>query len=215
VAQFVTQASLRNWRTAEITAWMVGFVCLAVWTHGRFTAEVGRREAIGAFYHASPSPRFGSVPAPDQSLWSPQRVRAWEQAQAQPASATLGILRIPRIRVEVPIFEGTDDRVLDRGAGHIEDTSIPGERGNSGIAGHRDGFFRPLKEVRAGDELEIETTGGTARYRVERTLVVDPEDVSVLDPTPTDAVTLVTCYPFYFVGSAPQRFIVRAVRTVS
>jgi sortase A len=179
------------------------------------TAEIGRREAIGAFHSTTSLPRLTIVPPPDQSLWSTQRVRAWLDAQSQPASATLGILRIRRIRIEVPIFEGTDERVLDRGAGHIEDTGALGQRGNSGIAGHRDGFFRPLKDVLAGDDLEIETTSGIAKYRVERTLIVSPDDVSVLDPTPGDTVTLVTCYPFYFVGSAPQRFIVRAVRDVS
>ena len=110
------------------------------------------------------------------------------------------------------MLPGTDDRTLDRAVGHIEDTAPPGTDGNSGIAGHRDGFFRGLKDIAAGDAIELDTLQGKEVYRVERTWVVEPEDVSVLDPTPTPALTLVTCYPFYFVGSAPQRFIVRAVR---
>jgi LPXTG-site transpeptidase (sortase) family protein len=87
----------------------------------------------------------------------------------------------------------------------------PGTEGNVGIAGHRDGFFRALKDIAEGDAIELQTLGGRETYRVERTWIVEPEDVSVLDPTPSRSLTLVTCYPFYFVGSAPQRFIVRAV----
>lgn len=210
-------AGLRKmqWRSAESVAWIVGLICVAVWAHGKLTAEMARREAIAAFHGSPPASRVAVPTAPDQSLWSPQRIRAWQEAQAQPPSATLGILRIRRLGLEVPILEGTDDRVLDRAVGHIEDTTAPGKHGNCGIAGHRDGFFRPLKDVRAGDELEIETTGGLAKYRIERTLIVSPDNVSVLDPTLSDAVTLVTCYPFYFIGSAPQRFIVRAVRVTS
>jgi len=109
------------------------------------------------------------------------------------------------------VLEGTDDWILNRGAGHIEDTAPPAERGNVGIAGHRDGFFRPLKDLAVGDVLELELRSGTERYRVEKIWIVGPEDVSVLDPTPAKALTLVTCYPFYFVGAAPQRFIARAV----
>ena len=107
---------------------------------------------------------------------------------------------------------GTDDGTLDRAVGHIEGTAKPGTDGNSGIAGHRDGFFRGLKDIVAGDVIELDTIEGKDSYRVERTWVVDPDDVSVLDPTPARALTLVTCYPFYYVGSAPRRFIVRAVR---
>jgi len=112
----------------------------------------------------------------------------------------------------VAILPGTDEFVLNRGLGHIEETALPGTSGNSGIAGHRDGFLRGLKDVAVGDAVELETLQGRQIYRVERMWVVEPEDVSVLDPTPVQSLTLVTCYPFYFIGSAPQRFIVRAVR---
>ena len=91
-------------------------------------------------------------------------------------------------------------------------TALPGTDGNSGIAGHRDGFFRGLKDIGPEDAIDLETLRGKEVYRVERTWVVDPEDVSVLDPTPVRSLTLVTCYPFYYVGPAPQRYIVRAVR---
>ncbi len=108
------------------------------------------------------------------------------------------------------MLPGTDDGTLDRGVGHVANTPQPGADGNSGIAGHRDGFFRGLKDITPGDAIELETFAADDVYRVERIWVVTPEDVSVLDPTSTSALTLITCYPFYFVGSAPQRFIVRA-----
>ena len=115
----------------------------------------------------------------------------------------------------VPVLEGTSDVTLNRGVGHIEDTAMPGTSGNTGIAGHRDGFFRSLKDVGLGDEIELETLQEKQLYRIERVWIVNPEDVSVLDSTPAQSITLVTCYPFYFVGSAPQRYIVRAVRADS
>ena len=149
---------------------------------------------------------------PDQSLWSPERVSAWRKTLAESAPVPLAVLRIPTIQLEVPVLPGTDDRTLDRAVGYIEGTARPGTDGNLGIAGHRDGFFRGLKDITPGDLIELDTIQGRDVYRVERTWVVNPEEVSVLDPTSTRALTLVTCYPFYFVGSAPSRFIVRAVR---
>ena len=118
-----------------------------------------------------------------------------------------------RLRVEAPIYEGTDDTTLNRGVGHINGTPLPGAPGNSGLAAHRDSYFRALKEIAPGDAIEIVTRTSIVSYRVERTWIVAPDDVWVLDPTPVPAVTLVTCYPFYFIGSAPQRFIVRALET--
>jgi sortase A len=149
--------------------------------------------------------------APDQELWSTERVRAWRLAQQEPTPAPLAVLRIPRIRLEAPVLEGADDRTLDLGIGHIDGTAKPGMAGNLALAGHRDGFFRGLKDIVPGDVIELDTIRGKDVYRVERTWVVNPDDVSVLAPTSTRALTLVTCYPFYFIGSAPYRFIVRAV----
>jgi sortase A len=111
----------------------------------------------------------------------------------------------------VPVLEGTDEWTLNRAVGHIADTARPGADGNSGIAGHRDSFFRGLKDVGPGDSLEIETLDRIQHYRIDRTWVVEPDAVWVLDPTESRSVTLVTCYPFYFIGSAPQRYIVRGV----
>jgi sortase A len=195
----------------ERIAWVLGVVCLAY---------VGAQYVDGARESRQALRRFAdevqathqSADTPDLTLWSPQRIAAWQSTLVLPRQVPLAVLRIPRIQLEVPVLEGTSEDALNRGLGHIAETAVPGANGNSGIAGHRDGFFRGLKDVRIGDAIELETLHGKQIYRIERTWIVDPEDVSVLDPTPDQSITLVTCYPFYFVGSAPQRFIVRAVR---
>ena len=145
------------------------------------------------------------------SAWVEQDVERFAASDPEPAAAPLAILRIPHIRLEVAVLPGTSDRILERAVGHIEQTALPGTDGNTGIAGHRDGFFRGLKDIDRGDVIELETRRGREIYRVERTWVVEPDDVSVLDPTPGRSLTLVTCYPFHFIGAAPRRFVVRAV----
>ncbi|HTQ96878.1 MAG TPA: class D sortase [Candidatus Acidoferrum sp.] len=147
---------------------------------------------------------------PDVRLWSPKRIAAYESALHSSVPSPMGVLRIASLSLEVPILDGTDDFTLNRAVGHIEGTAEPGQRGNIGIAGHRDGFFRVLKDIRQGDVIELITTKENTRYLVDQLLVVSPQDVSVLQPGSTASLTLVTCYPFYFVGSAPQRFIVHA-----
>jgi sortase A len=196
---------------AERTAWAFGVVCLATWGALYVDGIAGARHDLERFdvLQAAAAPE---TPAPDLSLWDPERVSAWRRALNEPAPPPLAVLRIPKIRLEVPVLRGTDDFSLNRAVGHIDDTALPGTDGNSGIAGHRDGYFRGLKDIGADDVIELETLRGKEVYRVERTWVVDPEDVSVLDSTPTRSLTLVTCYPFYYVGPAPQRYIVRAVR---
>jgi sortase A len=198
---------------SEGATWLFGVVGVVVWGTNHHWATVAARLDVARFTSrqvVAPlvAPRAGT---PDKSLWSPERILAWSAAVAEPGAAPLAVLRIPRLRLEVPVLPGTDDRTLDRAVGHIDDTAPPGADGNSGIAGHRDGFFRGLKDIAVGDAIELETATVKEVYRVERTWVVGPEDVSVLDPTPRRVLTLVTCYPFYYIGPAPQRFIVRAV----
>jgi sortase A len=136
-----------------------------------------------------------------------------EPPQRQLAEGSLfGRISIPRLDVSTIVLEGVDTSTLRRGAGHIPDTAQPGDHGNVGIAAHRDSFFRGLKDVRKNDIIRLETLDGTFRYRVDWTRIVTPDDTAVLDDTPDPALTLVTCYPFYYVGSAPKRFIVRAIR---
>jgi sortase A len=147
----------------------------------------------------------------DMQLWSPGRITAYKAALQRETPRTLAILRIPRLELEVPVYDGTTDAVLDLAAGRIEDTALPGTPGNVGIAAHRDGFFRVLKDLKEGDALVLDTPFATEQYRVEWIRITTPNDVSVIDPTPGPVVTLVGCYPFYHNGPAPQRFIVRAV----
>ena len=122
----------------------------------------------------------------------------------------IGRIEVPRLRLSVVAREGVDDKTLRVAAGHIPGTALPGETGNSGFAAHRDTFFRPLKSVREGDEVVVTTPQGVYRYAVTGISIVEPNDVSVLDPSTDAILTLVTCYPFEYIGNAPQRFIVRA-----
>ncbi len=122
----------------------------------------------------------------------------------------LGRLDIPRLGLSVAVLQGTRSRMLRLGTGHIEGTPLPGEAGNSGIAGHRDTFFRGLKDIRKNDEIQFQAATGLIRYEVDWVKVVAPDDLTVLAPSTESALTLVTCYPFYFVGPAPKRFVVRA-----
>ena len=120
------------------------------------------------------------------------------------------MLEINKVKIRVPVFEGTDDLTLNRGVGRIAGTAMPGTEGNVGIAGHRDGFFRGLKDISVGDEIDLVMTTERVTYVVDQIEIVSPADVRVLQPRTASSVTLVTCYPFYFVGDAPQRFIVHA-----
>jgi sortase A len=194
---------------AERTSWTLGLVGLIGWGAFQVRAATWTQQDLQRFA-AMRLVEPGTAKL-DNSHWSPERVNAWRKASNEPAPAPLAVLRIPDIRLEVAVLPGTDERTLDRGVGHIEQTSVPGTDGNAGIAGHRDGFFRGLKDIDPGDVIELDTLHGKETYRVERTWIVDPDDVSVLDPTSGRSLTLVTCYPFYYVGAAPRRFIVRAV----
>lgn len=123
----------------------------------------------------------------------------------------IALLRITRLGLEVPVYADTSERNLNRGAGWVEGTGAPDDGSNMAIAAHRDGYFRVLKDVTVGDILEVESISRRTTYRVSQISIVQPEDISPLAATDTATVTLVTCYPFYFVGHAPQRYIVRAV----
>lgn len=125
----------------------------------------------------------------------------------------IGVLRIPRLELKTVVVQGESPKVLRRAVGHLLETALPGEPGNVALAGHRDGFFRPLRNIQVGDAITIGTPDGEFDYEVESTQVVWPSDVRVLQPTGQNTLTLVTCFPFYYVGAAPKRFIVRARQT--
>ena len=192
-----------------------GLVMLAIYVGAWAHRAAFSRAALATF---EPSPLSAEdqtrtvLPAarPDFSLWSPKRIKDYEHSLAAHFAPAIAILRIPKIHVEAPVLEGTDELSLNRGVGRIVGTATPGENGNVGIAGHRDGFFRGLKDVSLGDTLELISVNRTQTYVVDRVVIVNPEDTSVLRPRRYPSLTLVTCYPFYFVGSAPQRFIVQA-----
>ncbi len=124
----------------------------------------------------------------------------------------LGRIEIPRLGMSIAVLQGTSSRILRLGAGHIEGTALPGEPGNTGIAGHRDTFFRALKGIRQNDDIQLQTPTGLFRYKVDWVKVVPPDDIGVLAPSSESTLTLVTCYPFYYFGAAPKRFIVHAQR---
>lgn len=122
-----------------------------------------------------------------------------------------GRVDIPRLELSAAIAEGDDEKTLGRAVGHLPDTPLPWHRrGNVALAAHRDGLFRPLEKIRLNDDVRIVTSRGEYHYRVTKTHVVDPDDVWVIAPTETPTITLITCYPFSFVGNAPRRFIVHA-----
>ena len=127
-------------------------------------------------------------------------------------SSPIGRLEIPRLGLSVVVAEGDDDTTLNVAVGHLPDTPLPWQEGNSALAGHRDSFFRPLRHIQVGDDIRLATRHGTLRYRVTRQTIVEPDELWVLDRSPAAALTLVTCYPFDFVGPAPQRFVVQAER---
>lgn len=134
------------------------------------------------------------------------------RADQMPTDGLIGILDIPRLRISSPIMSGDDDKTLDVAVGHLRDTPLPWERGNSAMAGHRDGLFRPLKDIKVGDTVRVRSSRGHFTYRVRHTRIVTPDDLSVLQPFDTDTLTLITCYPFNYIGAAPRRFIVQAER---
>ena len=198
-----------------------GLTLLAIWVAARGNGAIASRLAIARFEALntpnSPADFASTLPDPvlgsrvDFHLWSVKRIAAYEDSLIKKTEAPLAILRIPRINLEAPIFNDTDDLTLNRGVGRILGTAQIGEVGNLGIAGHRDGFFRGLQRMVVGDVIKIARPRRVDLYTVSQIRVVAPDDVSVLNPTATSTLTLVTCFPFYFVGRAPYRYIVTAV----
>jgi LPXTG-site transpeptidase (sortase) family protein len=178
-----------------------GALLVSVVALARLDAEAGREAGIERFAR--------EAAAPDQALWAPERIKDYEASLALVTEAPLAVLRMPDLGLEVPVYATDSELHLNRGAGLIAGMGRPDKGGNLGIAGHRDGFFRVLKDARPGQRIEVETRLRRHVYRVVATEVVDPTALHVLADTADPTVTLVTCYPFYFLGHAPQRFIVR------
>lgn len=230
---------LRPGLAIEVTCWTLSAALFVVFFAARANGELGRQDAIGAFKAAQTEtvatastrempqargysgiraePAVMSYPAempPANAFPSQEQGRLRERPMTEDAAVEelpVALLRINRVALEVPVFQDISERNLNRGAGLIDGTGLPGGEGNVAIAAHRDGYFRALKDVSKGDVLELETLHGSRKYRVSAISIVEPTDLWPLGDTGEAAVTLVTCYPFYFVGSAPQRYIVRAV----
>lgn len=192
----------------EYSLWFVAAICLLFWVAVKTQVALAQAEAvkrIDALIVAS------ELDTPDRSQWSKHRIEEHDALQGSLGAAeALAILEIPDVELRVAVFDGTDDDVLNVGIGRIPGTAKVGEVGNLALAGHRDGFFRPLKDVSIGDVIVVRHPNGVERYEISDLLIVNPENVSVLAPTSASRLTLVTCYPFYFVGNAPKRYIVVA-----
>lgn len=191
-------------RVSRIVAWILTLA--GVWALGYWAATVlGSR-----LYQAAKGREFSRALRVKAADAAPPRGEAKASSLAE--GSAIGRLSIPRLGLSTIVVEGAGEHDLDVAVGHIPGTSLPGEAGNTGIAGHRDTFFRPLRFVRTNDVISLTTSSGEYQYRVVSTEIVTPDDVRVLYPTKTEVLTLVTCYPFFFVGPAPRRFIVRAQR---
>jgi LPXTG-site transpeptidase (sortase) family protein len=215
----------------ERVAWIAGCVLLATYAGMRLYIDHEKNEGVRMFVTAREGfderslgyslPESAEslpvalavresleLPSPDTSQWSNARKAAY--ATVRPGAPPLGVLRIEAIDLTVPIYEGDNERNLNRGAAWIRYTAPLGGAGNAGLAAHRDGYFRALRHVRRGDRITVETMHGTFNYIISTIRIVTPSSVEVLAQGNRPILTLVTCYPFYFVGPAPQRFIVQA-----
>jgi sortase A len=198
---------------------VTGVLLIAAYFILRGLGDYQSRSAMFAFEQAIASESAVQQPAadtgvtqgaePDYSLWSEKRIQDYHDSLKQRDDAPLAILSIDKLGLKVPVYNGTDEINLNRGAGRIKGTAQVGANGNLGIAAHRDGFFRVLKDVEVGDIIDMLTHKGKREFVVSSIDIVDPSDVSVLAPTEDPTITLVTCYPFYFVGHAPKRYIVK------
>jgi sortase A len=206
------------WRRLEWGLLMVGLILTGFYFAAMVQRQISAHLAVRKFEaerrearsRAQESVKERTGEQVDFSLWSDKRVHEYMESLVTREGAPSGILSIPKLHLEAPVYDGTDDLTLNRGVGRIIGTARLGEAGNTGIAGHRDGFFRGLKDIVPGDRIDLVLTSQTSHYVVENIQITTPDDVSVLQPTPKASLTLVTCYPFYFVGSAPQRYIVSA-----
>lgn len=195
---------------------MTGLLCLGLWAHASYrswvyqSAESKRLESPGAAREISPAQ---PVSRSEPNVGQPAAPAPGTSSRPKPAAvpvASIGRIEIPRLGIRAMVADGIDAPTLELAVGHIPETAAPGSPGNCGLAGHRDTFFRRLEGVREGDRVRFSTADKTYDYEVEWSRVVEPDRVDTLDPTPVPSLTLVTCYPFTYVGRAPKRFVVRA-----
>jgi sortase A len=190
----------------EKALWTAGCLLVLVYLVLRVSAAAASHAAL-ATATAMIEPQY----QPQYRLWSQERIEAYRASATLEAGPLVGTLQIPSLELLVPLYGDTDELHLNRGVGLIAGMAQPGRQGNVGIAGHRDGFFRVLRDIRRGERVEVRTLASRYVYEVSGVSIVDAADATLLAPTHEPSLTLVTCYPFYFVGPAPRRFVVRGV----
>ena len=216
----LTPASSRQTRVLRwaerlfLTGGVAALVWCAVFVGDAVVAQRRARHSlepvVGVEQPARPARDLPGVP-PTPAIATTAAVRG---RPALARGAPIGALSIPRVHLSAVVLHGSDARTLRRGPGHLENSARPGDPGNMVIAGHRDSFFRPLRHIRAGDDIFLEAPEGTFHYRVTSVRVVQPGDLSVLAKTRQSVLTLITCYPFSVFGNAPERFVVRATAVI-
>lgn len=208
-ARWQGRAGRNSVRWIEMLLWVAGLAALGYCAFVLADTWLFQTRQAHSFDQASRRGQSLSPPLAEN------RSRPQNAEQAPKAGTVVGRIQITRLGLSAMIVEGIDGPDLRRAVGHIPGTALPGQPGNVGLAGHRDTFFRPLRRIHSDDIIELITLQGTHRYRVTSTRIVAPDDVAVLKPTTKESLTLVTCYPFDYVGSAPKRFIVRAELSVA
>lgn len=201
-------------RTARLLLLVIGVVCLGIYCYSYVYRTAYQLYEGWRFDHEAPAPSPASSPEPNPAALPvvlPDPDRGSPSPSSTAAMGIVGRISIPRLHLSAIVEEGVDDRTLSRAVGHIPGTALPGQAGNVGIAGHRDTFFRALKDLQPQDEIDFTTRAGHFHYVVESLRVVEPDNVSVLKPQGGETLTLVTCFPFQYIGNAPRRFIVHAV----
>jgi sortase A len=190
-------SSCRRWAERMLLAAAVA--CLGWYVAVSLQSAIHQREQEAALKRI-----LSAAPRPGKADGGPQALPETRSGDL------IGRLEIPRLNLSAIVVEGDDESALMMAVGHLPDTPLPWQGGNSALAAHRDTFFRPLKDIRVGDSLRVTTSHGGVEYLVRETLIVGPHDVWVLDPTPQASLTLITCYPFSYLGHAPKRFVVQA-----
>ncbi|MDF3013843.1 MAG: sortase family protein LPXTG-site transpeptidase [Cellvibrio sp.] len=217
------------YRGLEVFCWGLGLALLGyalmAKIHGAEASDAGLRAFASAAANDVADSNSSDAPDSllnvealqhlDQSLWSKKRIAQFTDIHNTDKETPLAVLRIDDLRIVVPIYSGATDFNLNRGAGWIEETAPVDGRGNIGIAAHRDSFFRALKDARRGQKMTLQTLQGTRYFTLANIQIINPSEISVLEPSSSSKLTLVTCYPFYHVGSAPQRYIVTATEDIS
>jgi sortase A len=187
-------------RAGAAVSLMAGGALCTLYMLARADSVIGRDADLARFAF--------TVAPPDKTLWSESFVHRYYASDSRNFAEALAVLRVPSVGIEVPVYQTATELHLNRGVGLIDGMGIPDQGGNVGIAGHRDGFFRALKDIREGDLIVLQTRAHVQRYRVANIQIASASDLRALADTEDPSITLVTCYPFYFIGHAPRRFIV-------